>query len=87
MKKIIVCTNLRTAPSQPSCAHRGSERLIDYLEEQINSRDLPIKVERSVCLGHCPKGPNVKPLGEAFIHGADIPQLKIWLDRFEADQS
>ena len=83
MAKIIVCTNLRTMANQPSCAGRGSEKLADYLEQEARNRGLPIVVERSICFGHCPKGPNFKPLGEAFIHEATIEKLDEWLDRFE----
>ncbi len=80
--KIIVCTNFREIASQPSCARRGSDKLADYLEQEINDRGLSVIVERSICLGHCPRGPNVKLLGGSFIHEANIERLDEWLERF-----
>ena len=75
MKTIVVCTNFRPFTNQPSCAHRGSEALADWLEEEIESRGLDARVDRSVCLGHCPSGPNVRLLGEDFYHESTQEKL------------
>ncbi|MFT5208434.1 MAG: NADH:ubiquinone oxidoreductase subunit E [Flavobacterium sp.] len=80
VKKIFVCTNSRPFSGQPSCAYRGSESLIDFLKEQISNRALDIIVEASVCMGHCPLGPNIKPEGSEYIHEADQSKLFAWLD-------
>jgi NADH:ubiquinone oxidoreductase subunit E len=75
MKTIVVCTNFRPFTNQPSCAQRGSEALADWLEGEIVSRGLNAKVDRSVCLGHCPVGPNVRILGEDFYHESTKEKL------------
>ena len=75
MKTIVVCTNFRPFTHQPSCAHRGSEALADWLEGEIETRGLDAKVDRSVCLGHCPHGPNVRLLGEDFYHESTQEKL------------
>lgn len=75
MKTIVVCTNFRPFTSQPSCAHRGSEALADWLEGEIETRRLDATVDRSVCLGHCPYGPNVRLLGEDFYHESTQEKL------------
>ncbi|MFT7687059.1 MAG: NADH:ubiquinone oxidoreductase subunit E [Candidatus Azotimanducaceae bacterium] len=81
MKKIFVCTNFRPFSGQPSCAYRGSEALVGFLKEEIGKRKLEIAVETSVCMGHCPLGPNIKPGGEDYIHEADQTKLLVWLDK------
>ena len=60
MKQVIVCTNLRSNPGQPSCAARGSESLAERLQQEITLRGWKIKLERFPCLGCCDTGPNVK---------------------------
>ena len=75
MKTIVVCTNFRPFTNEPSCAHRGSEALADWLEREIESRGLDARVDRSVCLGHCPSGPNVRLLGEDFYHESTQEKL------------
>jgi (2Fe-2S) ferredoxin len=59
-KKIIVCTNFRANPNNPSCAGRGSPKVMAALS--------PITVEESPCLGYCEIGPNLRlmPNGEFF---------------------
>lgn len=81
MKKVFVCTNFRPFSGQPSCAFRGSEKLMEFLKEEVKLRKLDIVIESSVCLGHCPRGPNIKPAGGDFIHEADAEKLTQWLDR------
>jgi (2Fe-2S) ferredoxin len=76
-KTIVICTNRRNATGLPSCARRGSEALADQLEHSIKSRNLPLAVTRSVCLGHCQEGPTARlaPGGE-FLQFADLPGLQ-----------
>ena len=68
MKTIVVCVNFRPFTNQPSCAQRGSRELAHWLEQEIAERGLDAKVDRSVCLGHCVEGPNIRLLGEDFVH-------------------
>lgn len=80
MQRIFVCTNLREATGQPSCAARGSRELIKYLEQGIADRQMSWEVKESVCFGHCDKGPNVKPMGEPFRHGLGLEDVDDFLD-------
>ena len=80
MKTIVMCVNFRPFTHNPSCAQRGSKELADWVEGEIRSRGLDAKVDRSVCLGHCPIGPNVRLLGEDFIHEATREKLIPLLD-------
>jgi len=83
MKTLIICTNRRPFTTQPSCANRGSEALADWLEGEIRDRQLKARVERSVCLGHCPVGPNLRVLGAEFYHEASQASLEPLLASFE----
>jgi NADH:ubiquinone oxidoreductase subunit E len=83
MKTIIVCTNFRPIMNRPSCAQRGSKELADWLEREIASRGLDVKIDRSVCLGHCPVGPNVRLSGEDFYHEATQAKLIPLLELLE----
>lgn len=72
MKKILVCTNLRANPNQPSCAARGSEALANELNQVIKKQNIAIEVEHTDCLGFCEIGINLRlsPNGD-FIHQAN----------------
>ena len=83
MKTIVVCTNFRPFTTQPSCKQRGSEELADWLEEEIERRGLDARVDRSVCLGHCPVGPNIRLLGGEFVHEASREKLIPLLESIE----
>ncbi len=76
-KKIIVCTNYRANPNNPSCAGRGSQKVIAALNVQLAQNNCPITVEESACLGFCDVGPNLRlmPNGE-FFHGVSTNNLK-----------
>ena len=88
MKTLIICTNRRPFTTQPSCAQRGSETLAHWLESEIEQRNLDVCVERSVCLGHCVAGPNVRILGGDFFHHASKDSLAPLLDELdELDES
>lgn len=80
-----MCINFRPFSGQPSCAYRGSRELADWLEAEVARRELNIRVERIVCMGHCAKGPNVKVTGGDFIHGADQQKLEVLLEQLAAD--
>ncbi len=83
MKTVVICVNFRPFTNQPSCAQRGSKELADWLEAEIARRNLDGKVDRSVCLGHCPVGPNARLLGEEFVHEATREKLIPLLDAMQ----
>ena len=82
-RTFIVCTNFRPFTTQPSCKQRGSEKLALWLEAEIEKRGLDANVERSVCLGHCPVGPNIRLLGGAYVHEATEETLIPLLESLE----
>ncbi|MEX0942105.1 MAG: (2Fe-2S) ferredoxin domain-containing protein [Pseudomonadales bacterium] len=84
--RLIACVNFRPFSGQPSCAFRGSRELWDWLEAEIRSRGLDITVERTVCMGHCENGPNIKVQGGDFVHHADKEKLTALLDRLQREQ-
>ena len=75
-KKILMCTNFRANPNNPSCAARGSKAVMAALLQELKQKNLPITVEESTCLGFCEVGPNLRlmPNGE-FFHGVSDKQL------------
>ena len=75
-KKILVCTNFRANPNNPSCAARGSKEVMAALLQELKQKNLPIIVEESPCLGFCEIGPNLRlmPNGE-FFHGVSVTEL------------
>ncbi|HAK51746.1 MAG TPA: hypothetical protein DCM54_07575 [Gammaproteobacteria bacterium] len=83
MSRLIVCTNLRPFAGEPSCVLRGSKDLLKLLEKTIAERGLNIDVKSSVCLGHCPIGPNIRVAGGKFLHEATEQKLLELLDRLE----
>jgi len=70
MKKILVCTNYRANPNNPSCAARGSAEIIKTLEIELQQKKWQIKIEPSPCMGFCDVGPNARlaPSG-LYFHG------------------
>lgn len=79
MKKVIVCTNHRANPVEPSCAERNSRNIANMLEQGITENRIAIKLERFNCLGRCEMGPNLKMVPDgSFCHGVqmeDVPAL------------
>lgn len=67
----IVCTNRRLG--KPSC--HGSA-IADALEAALHRRGLTMQVQRSVCLGACEQGPNVRIApGGRFFHQMSIARI------------
>jgi NADH:ubiquinone oxidoreductase subunit E len=75
-KKILVCTNFRANPNNPSCAARGSKEVMAALTQKLQQQNMPLTVEESPCLGYCDIGPNLRlmPNGE-FFHGVSVAEL------------
>ena len=61
LKQVIVCTNHRVSPSQPSCGGSGGgEVLAKRIEQEIAAKGWDIGVKRFLCLGRCHAGPVLK---------------------------
>ncbi len=69
-KKLLVCTNFRANPNNPSCAARDSQLLLEALKLELAKKNILIEAEASPCMGYCNVGPNTRlaPNGE-FFHG------------------
>jgi NADH:ubiquinone oxidoreductase subunit E len=67
-KKILVCTNYRANPNNPSCAARGSKEIAANLMHQLHEKNVSIELEEIQCMGYCKIGPNLRliPNGEIF---------------------
>lgn len=80
----MVCINRRFRADEASCAKRGSEKLADALEHGIDERGINIKLERSICMGHCQTGPTVRLApGGRFFHGPSLGEVGSILDILE----
>ena len=75
-KKILICTNFRANPNNPSCAARGSKQVLAALTHALVEKNIPITIEESPCLGFCEIGPNLRLLpGGEFFHGVSDKDL------------
>jgi len=82
---VMVCINRRFRADEASCAKRGSEALADALESGIDRRRINIKLEHSVCMGHCQTGPTVRLApGGRFFHGPAMDEVEAILYELEA---
>jgi NADH:ubiquinone oxidoreductase subunit E len=79
MKSILVCTNHRMNPNQPSCGARGAIELKQAITDAVEKQDVNIAVKEIQCLGECEAGPNARliPGGPIFRHlkHDDVSQL------------
>ena len=66
--RFVVCTN-RRGGTEASCGLRGGDALLAHLKHR------GIEASPSVCLGHCPRGPNARVLGGEFVHFATAEKL------------
>ena len=82
---LIVCVNRRFQSDKGSCAEKGSEALVENLEQGIAERNIDITLERIRCLGQCGRGPSMRlaPGGKFFfkVTGDDVPGLLDELER------
>ncbi len=76
MKKLLICTNFRANPSQPSCAARGNKQFMADLSQQLHQQQVKIKVEESACMGYCKLGANMRlaPNGK-FFHEVSVEKF------------
>ena len=83
---VYVCTNLRMSGN--SCANEKSKGVLKALQKRADERALNggtlVTVRSSVCMGYCAKGPNVKIIGGAFMHGVQVEDVDMVLDAAES---
>ena len=77
-KQLLVCTNYRANPNNPSCAARGSKKIAIELQQVLQKNNVAIEVEESPCMGFCNVGPNLRliPNGE-FFHEVSAEKLPV----------
>jgi len=84
-KCLLICVNRRFRADEASCAARSSVEMADAIESGVAARGIDIKVERSVCMGQCMKGPTLRLApGGKFILGkspADVAEILDELER------
>ncbi len=70
MKSILICTNHRANPNQPSCGARGAANIKHKLSDAVSKLGLALEVKEIQCLGECDEGPNLRliPGGPSFHH-------------------
>lgn len=84
-RTVLVCINRRFRGDQPSCAARGSEAVADAIDAGIAARNIQVKLERSICMGQCTKGPTVRfAPGGRFNLGTNLEDVPKMLDELEA---
>ncbi|MDX1915186.1 MAG: (2Fe-2S) ferredoxin domain-containing protein [Methylophilus sp.] len=77
MKSILVCTNHRVNPNQPSCGAKGAQQLKQKLAEEVSKAGIAVGVKEIQCLGECDVGPNVRLIpGGQFFKQVDERHLK-----------
>jgi NADH:ubiquinone oxidoreductase subunit E len=75
-KQLLVCTNFRANPNNPSCGARNSQLVLDKLKTELAKKNIAIEAVESPCMGYCNEGPNARlaPNG-AFFHGVSDKKL------------
>lgn len=75
-KQLLVCTNFRANPNNPSCGARDSQLVFDQLKTSLAKENIEIATVESPCMGYCNDGPNARlaPNGE-FFHGISAKNL------------
>jgi (2Fe-2S) ferredoxin len=58
--RLLVCVNRRFGRDRPSCAARGSEKLLKALVPMLAALDPPIAAFPAPCQGRCSRGPVVR---------------------------
>ncbi len=59
---LLVCVNRRFGRDRPSCAGRGSEKLLAALTPMLATLDPPIRVLPAPCQGRCSRGVTLRLL-------------------------
>lgn len=77
MKHLVyVCTNSRAEGNpKPSCARRGSEKLLELLKKEVEKQGLSesVEIETSICLGACENGCTMLVHSDATWYGDVTP--------------
>ncbi len=81
---VYFCTNMRFSSSSPSCAMRGSKKVLELVREELAKRGRTYPLEEFICLGQCTAGPAIKvvPGGDFFLQGTKdkIQEIADWIE-------
>ena len=81
---LVVCVNKRFRIDQRSCFMSGSANLATEIEAQVRARSINVKIERSVCFGHCQQGPVMRLVpGGKFFHDVTNKNVDTIVDELE----
>ena len=83
-----LCTNFRAGFTLPSCGARGAAEVLEEIERQWPSRDMPFVFETVHCMGKCHIGPTLRlvPAGPFLIGVASAEDVTRLLDLLEAGE-
>lgn len=88
-KQLLVCTNFRANPNNPSCAARDSQLVLIALKTALVKKNIVIETVESPCMGYCKVGPTVRlvPNGEFFyeVSAKKLANLIKTVEKFTAD--
>ena len=56
-RQIILCQSFRVNGEQKGICHKGTDGLLQYIEEELLDRDLDCLLTASSCLKQCEQGP------------------------------
>ncbi len=82
MAEALICVNRALRGDMPSCAGRGSKVIAQKLEQVLDERNVPLKVEMIQCFGFCSRGPNIRLVGGPFRHNVkleEVEEIADWL--------
>lgn len=57
---LLICTNQRFNPKNPSCGGAGSHELLEQLKQKIQNQHLEIQIEEIKCFGQCEHAPVIR---------------------------
>ena len=79
---LLMCVNRRYRSDQPSCAARGSIKVVEAMEDGIRRRCIALATERLCCLGHCTEGPAMRLTpGAEFFLGVTLANVPVIPDQ------
>ena len=73
-----MCGNRRAGGA--GCMSQGALKVFKTLNERAKARGGHVTIIKSVCMGYCGEGPNVKIRGGAFFHGVTPEDVEGILD-------
>jgi NADH:ubiquinone oxidoreductase subunit E len=84
LKSVYICVNRRFGSDTPSCAMRGSEKMMALVKEEMERRGHSYPIEKIMCLGQCSHGPamRIAPGGDFFLGATKdkVSEIANWIE-------